>query len=224
MILRIRQLDKGWVPSVTSGRTSGYLGFDGSIMSHGIDPDGPVVALSLVLVGLAGMLQPHLDDGLGLAPVLVDDLAEPDVAPGVAIGMVEGGDGGHLAGLVRVPAPANGRAGPSVSASHLVDHDGSPDDGVGSKQWKIGVIVNLSDGLLPVQYSIFPTKVSHLVLIRSTCDTNEAGAVHLPRVEVSSNSVSSAGKLQHGLDRDQMDVVGVGVASHTLEVNQRMCH
>ena len=195
LVLGISQLDEGRVPAVTSSRTARNLGFDGGIVAHRVHPNSPVMALCLLLVSFARVLQPHLDDCLSLASVFVDNLAESDVAPGVTIGMVKRGDGGDLVGLVRVPAPANTGAGPPVPLPHLVDHDGAPDDGVRSKQRKVGVVVNLSDGLLPVQHSVLPAEVPDLVLVLGPDLPHQAGAVDLPGVEVSAHGVSSAGEL-----------------------------
>ena len=48
----------------------------------------------------------------------------------------------------------------------------------------------------------------------------QAGAVHLPGVEVSSHRLPSAGELQHGLDGDEVDVIGVSRPAHARQVHQ----
>ena len=220
VVLRVGQLDEGGVPAVAARRAARDLGLDGGVVPHGVDPDGPVVALGLLLVGLAGVLQPHLDDGLGLAPVLVHHLAEPDVAPGEPVGVVEGGDGGDLAGLVGVPAPADAGAGPPRAAAHLVQHNTAPHDGPAPEQRQVGVVVDLADGVLHVEHAVLPAEVPHLVLVGRARDAEEAGAVHLPGVEVAAHRVRVAGELQHGLDGDLVHVVGVCVARHAGDVHQ----
>ena len=53
-------------------------------------------------------------DLFAIAALPVDHLAEPDVTPGEAVGVVEGGDGPDLPRLVGVEPPADGGAGPPL--------------------------------------------------------------------------------------------------------------
>ena len=219
VVVGIGQLDECGVPTVAGSGAARLLELDGGVKADRIDVDGPVVARCHLPVRLARILEPHLNDGICGAAIVVDHLAEAQVAPGKAERMVKGGNGRHLSGLVRVPAPAHRAAGPPRPLHMLVDDDGSADNGVGPKHGQIGVVVYLLHRLPAVQEAVLPAQVAGLELV-GCAGGRAVGRVPLPRVEVAAYRVPTAGKLQLRLDRDLVDMIGAGLPFESLQLHE----
>ena len=167
MVIGVCQLDMSGIPSITRSGTSGVMKLNSRVMAHGIDINGPFVTFCFLSIEFSGILETDLHGGVRLAAVVVDDLAESDVAPREPVGVVEAGDGSHFPGLVGVETPADGGTGPAGGSVFLVDDNGAAQDGVVAVQRQIGVIVDFSDFLHIFEESMFSTQVTDFVLIFS---------------------------------------------------------
>ncbi len=187
----------GGVPSVPGGGASRRQELHGGVVTNGVDVDAEPVTRSPVGVELAGVFEPDLHRGVRGAAVVVHHLAEPDVAPGEAVRVVEARDRPDLPGLVGVETPAEGGAGPSLTPMLLVNHDRPAEDGLVAEEAEVGVVVNFADVLHIAEEAVLAAQIAHFILIsRPASRFRTISGVPIIRVKMASDSLSCARKFK----------------------------